>query len=437
MSSVSTKDLLTNVARPLQIIAKPPLSARLARRAMHAALEKIACGKITLREPDGSNFVFGTASDKVSDVTIDVRDMRFYSACAASGTLGAGESYMDGWWDCDQLTELVRLMVLNRQSMRALDSGWAKLLLPLRRAKQTLLRNTRVGSKKNIAAHYDLSNEFFQLMLDPTLMYSCAFFEHDQSTLEQASVAKLEMICRKLQLRPSDHVVEIGTGWGGFAIHAASKYGCKITTTTISEAQASLARERIASAGLSDRISVIQADYRDLTGQYDKLVSIEMIEAIGSEYLEAYFAQCERLLKPEGRMVLQAITMLDRDYERALRDVDFIQKHIFPGSFIPSLGAMQAAVAKATSMRVTHIEDIGPHYARTLREWRHAFFAKIAKVQSLGFDERFIRMWNYYLCYCEGGFIERHLGDAQIVLEREGCRSLGVREGEREVVRTA
>ncbi len=413
--------------------APASLSARLARRAMHTVLARIKHGRLTLREPDGSLVSFGSvAGDGAScalHVTIHVRDARFYSACTSAGSLGAGESYVEGLWDCDQLTDLVRLMALNRESLRSLDKGWAKVLLPFRRMRQALLRNTHAGSKRNIAAHYDLSNDFFQLMLDPTMMYSCAFFERETSTLEEASIAKLDMICRKLQLTPSDHVIEIGTGWGGFAIHAVRRYGCRVTTTTISKAQAVLARERINAAGLSDRITVIEADYRDLSGQYDKLVSIEMIEAIGSEFLETYFAQCESLLKPEGRMVLQAITMQDRDYERALQEVDFIQKHIFPGSFIPSLGAMQRAVADATAMRVIHVEDIGPHYARTLREWRHAFDANLPKVRALGFDERFIRMWNYYLCYCEGGFIERHLGDAQLVLVREMNRDGEVRGG--------
>lgn len=413
-------------------VTHAPIHARLARRAMHAALARMTQGRLTLRDPDGSTVSFGSIDsshkpDRSLDVTIHVRDMRFYAACASVGSLGAGESYVDGLWDCDQLTDLVRLMALNRGSLRSLDSGWAKISLPIRLLKQALLRNTHAGSRRNIAAHYDLSNDFFQIMLDPTMMYSCAFFEHEQMTMEEASVAKLEMICRKLQLAPSDKVLEIGTGWGAFAIYAARKYGCSVTTTTISKAQASLARERINAAGLSDKVTVIEADYRDLEGHFDKLVSIEMIEAIGSRYLETYFAKCESLLKPDGRMVLQAITMQDRDYERAQHEVDFIQKHIFPGSFIPSLGAMQQAIAKATAMRVVHIEDIGPHYARTLREWRAAFLNNLPKVQALGFDNRFIRMWNYYLCYCEGGFIERHLGDAQLVLVREMNRDGHVR----------
>lgn len=397
---------------------------------MHAALSKINCGRLTIRDPDGSTASFGQLSslktNDVLDVTIYVRDARFYSACASRGSIGAGESYVDGMWDCDRLTDLVRLMALNRGSLRSLDSGWAKVFLPFRRMQQALLRNTHAGSRRNIAAHYDLSNELFQLMLDPTMMYSCAVFEREQSTLEEASIAKLDMICRKLRLTFTDHVMEIGTGWGGFAMHAVRKYGCKVTTTTISNAQATLARERIKAASLSDHVTVIEADYRDLSGQYDKLVSIEMIEAIGSEYLETFFAKCESLLKPDGRMVLQAITMQDRDYEQAQREVDFIQKHVFPGSFIPSLGVMQYAVAKATAMRVVNIEDIGPHYARTLREWRNSFFANLPKVRSLGFDDRFIRLWNYYLCYCEGGFIERHLGNSQMVLFKEMNRDYEV-----------
>jgi cyclopropane-fatty-acyl-phospholipid synthase len=404
--------------------ARAPLGASLARKALQRALQHMRFGQLSVHDPDGSVHTFGTADERGLRVSLRVHDWRFYSQCAASGTLGAGESYVDGLWDCDELTDLFRLMVLNRGSMRSLDSGWAKLMLPLRRIKQAFLANTREGSKRNIAAHYDLSNDFFSLMLDPTMMYSCAFFTHESATLEEASTEKLDMICRKLRLHPQDHVLEIGTGWGGFAIHAAKNYGCTITTTTISKEQAKLARERIAAAGLASKVTVIESDYRDLTGTYDKLVSIEMIEAIGSEYLDTFFAKCESLLKPEGRMVLQAITMQDRDYERALHEVDFIQKHIFPGSFIPSLGAMQQSVARVTAMRVIDIQDIGPHYARTLHAWRDAFFAKLPEVRALGFDDRFVRMWNYYLCYCEGGFIERHLGDAHLVLVRELNRDI-------------
>jgi cyclopropane-fatty-acyl-phospholipid synthase len=254
------------------------------------------------------------------------------------------------------------------------------------------------------------------------MMYSCAVYETDECTLEQASIAKLERICRKLDLQPSDHVLEIGTGWGGFAIYAAQHYGCHITTTTISQEQYALAKQRVESAGLADRVTVLCKDYRDLHGQYDKLVSIEMIEAIGHQYLPDYFRQCSRLLKPEGMMLLQAITIADQRYQSALRSVDFIQRYIFPGSFIPSVSAMTDAIAKNTDMRLFHLEDIGPHYATTLRDWRERFFDRIDEVRSLGYSEAFIRLWEFYLCYCEGGFRERAIGDVHMLMTKPQCR---------------
>jgi cyclopropane-fatty-acyl-phospholipid synthase len=279
-----------------------------------------------------------------------------------------------------------------------------------------LNRNTEQGSRKNIAAHYDLGNDMFQLFLDPTMMYSSAIFARDDMALEQASLHKLERICQKLQLSPADHVVEIGTGWGGFAMYAASHYGCKVTTTTISQAQYDLAQQRVAAAGLGDKINILLTDYRELEGQYDKLVSIEMIEAVGYQFYDTYFAQCARLLKPEGMMLLQAITIADQRYDAARRSVDFIQRYIFPGSCIPSVTAMLQSITRATDMRLFDLEDIGPHYARTLAEWRHNFFRNEAAIRALGYPDEFIRMWEFYLCYCEGGFAERALGDVHMLL---------------------
>ena len=254
------------------------------------------------------------------------------------------------------------------------------------------------------------------------MMYSSAVFEQPGMTLEQASIAKLDRICRKLALHAGDHVVEIGTGWGGFALHAARHYGCRVTTTTISRAQYELAVARVAAAGLSDKITVLLKDYRELEGKFDKLVSIEMIEAVGHQYYEEYFRTCARLLEPDGMALIQAITIADQRYEAARRSVDFIQRYIFPGSCIPSVTALLASITRASDLRLFHLEDIGPHYARTLAAWRHAFMRNLDQVRALGYPEEFIRMWEFYLCYCEGGFEERVLGDAQLLLVKPGNR---------------
>lgn len=355
-------------------------------------------------------------------VQLEVLAPAFWPAVAFGGSVGAGEAYMEGTWRCDDLTGLMRLLLRNRQIADGLEGGLARLSAPLRGLLHLLRSNTRAGSRRNIAAHYDLGNDFYRLWLDETLMYSCALFERPGMTLAEASTAKLERICRKLDLRPDDHVLEIGTGWGGFAVHAAGRHGCRVTTVTLSRRQLELARERIGSAGLADRVEVRLADYRDLDGQYDKLVSIEMVEAVGADHLGTYFRQCGRLLKPGGAMLLQAITIADRYYASALREVDFIQKHIFPGGFLPSVTALTAAMTGASDLRTVHLEDIGPHYAETLARWRSNFFARLDGVRAQGFDERFVRMWDFYLCYCEAGFRERHLGTVQMLLVKPQWR---------------
>jgi cyclopropane-fatty-acyl-phospholipid synthase len=281
-----------------------------------------------------------------------------------------------------------------------------------------LNRNTRDGSRRNIAAHYDLGNDFFKLFLDETLMYSCAVFSQPDMSLHQAQLTKLDLICRRLNLNPDDHLLEIGTGWGGFALHAASHYGCRVTTTTISEQQYQLAAERIAAAGLSDRITLLKQDYRDLKGCFDKLVSIEMIEAVGHQYYPTFFKTCGQLLKPDGLMLLQAITINDRFYRRARDEVDFIKRHIFPGSCIPSIAALVDASALASDLQLTEVREIGPHYATTLRRWREAFMSQRDTVRAQGYPEEFIRLWEFYLAYCEGGYTERVLGDLHMVFSK-------------------
>jgi cyclopropane-fatty-acyl-phospholipid synthase len=409
-----------DVAKP--ITPKPHFLDGMAERAVRHRLAGITHGELVLS--DGSSVEhYGERTARCPlSVTVRVHDPRFYSDIAFGGSIGAGEAYMQGYWSVDDLTALMRILLQNRDVLDGMEKGLARLLTPVQKALHWTSRNTRGGSRRNIEAHYDLGNEFFQLFLDPTMMYSSAVFERADMTLEEASIAKLDRICRKLDLKPTDRVIEIGTGWGGFAMHAARHYGCHVTTTTISPAQHALAKSRIAAAGLSDRIELLLTDYRDLTGQYDKLVSIEMIEAVGHQYYNAYFRKCSELLKPEGAMLLQAITIADQRYESAKRSVDFIQRYIFPGSCIPSVTAISNALARVTDMRVYHLEDIGPHYAVTLRRWRENCEAKVDQIRALGYPETFIRMWAFYLCYCEGGFMERVIGDVQMLLVKPQAR---------------
>jgi len=403
------------------------LLARVARKALLERLSRLRDGEIRLNDSAGS-LRFGARTARCGlSATLTIHDPAFYSLAAFGGTVGAGESYINGHWRCDDLTALVRIMVLNRSVMEDMERGIAaRSTALLRRLLHWANRNSKSGSARNIAAHYDLGNDLYRLMLDDTMAYSCGIFLHEEATLQEASVAKFDAVCRKLALTPSDHLVEIGTGWGGLAIHAAEQYGCRVTTTTISREQHDFARQKIAARGLSDRITLLSKDYRDLTGQFDKLVSIEMIEAVGAKYLETYFAKCSSLLKPTGAMLLQAITLQDQFYARALKSVDYIQRFVFPGSFIPSVTAISTAVARVTDMKLFNMEDIGPHYAPTLRMWRERFFQNIGKVRALGYPESFNRLWEFYLCYCEGGFAERQLGDVQMLLTKPDCRRAAI-----------
>jgi cyclopropane-fatty-acyl-phospholipid synthase len=388
---------------------------RIARRALLGRLQKITFGQIRVIDRCGELTFGDQQQEQVPTVEINVIDANFYSEVVFGGTVAAGEAYMQGYWRCSNLTDLIRIMVRNRHVLDDLQGSLTRFKEVLLRFVHWLNRNTQSGSRRNIEAHYDLGNDMFETFLDPSMMYSSAYYPEDGSTLDQAAEAKLKRICDKLQLCSDDHVIEIGTGWGGFAIFAASHYGCRVTTTTISQQQHAMAEKRIAAAGLEDKITLLMKDYRDLEGSYDKLVSIEMIEAVGHQYLDTYFAKCSSLLKPNGIMLIQAITIADQNYDRAIKSVDFIQRFIFPGGFIPSVSAIANSIKKATDMRLFHLEDIGPHYATTLEHWRQRFFDNIEKVKAMGYSEQFVRMWEFYLCYSEGGFLERVLGDAQLV----------------------
>jgi len=399
-----------------QRAAAPPRgpAARLARRILRAGLTHLREGGLTLVER-GASHRFGSPGHPLQ-ARIVVRDPRFWGAVVRRGSLGAAEAWMEGWWETDDVADVVAVVARNRSFLEQLDRrGAARLLRPVLRVLHALRRNTRRGARRNIAAHYDLGNDFFALFLDPTWTYSCAVFERPEMTLEEAQTAKYERLCRKLRLRPDDRVLEIGGGWGGFALHAASRYGCRVTTATVSREQLALARRRVAEAGLEDRVDVVFSDYRDLEGRYDKLVSIEMIEAVGAAHLDAFFRVCGERLAPDGLFALQAITTADRDYARSVRNVDFVKRYIFPGGQLVSLGAMGDAVARTTRLGLVHLEDLTAHYAETLARWRRNLLAQRDRARALGLDERFLRMWEYYLGYCEGGFRERANGVVQMV----------------------
>lgn len=425
-------DILTPTAPRAEARPRDSWSDRLARNAVHRALSNLRVGEIRLTEGN-SSLVFrgadetpasGAASASAPELRAEVRvhDPAFYRDVLFGGSLGAGESYMEGRWSSDDLAGVVRIAARNRAMLDSMDGGLARLLAPFARMAHLLRRNTRAGSRRNIAAHYDLGNDFYRLFLDETMTYSCGVFEREDSDLREASIAKIDRACRKLDLRPGDRLLEIGTGWGALAIHAAREYGCHVTTTTISRRQHEVARERIDAAGLGDRITLLLEDYRDLTGRFDKLVSIEMIEAVGWEFLGDYFAKCSDLLEPHGSMLVQGITIDDRRFDAYRKSVDFINRHVFPGGCLVSPTAVLETLKRRTDMRLFHMEEMGPHYARTLREWRRRFEANLPAVRALGLDDRFIRMWDYYLQSCEGGFEERVIGVNQMLLVKPGNR---------------
>ncbi len=391
---------------------------RFCRDRVLARLAQLEHGRLTVSDALGQA---GFGPGDSSRVQLHVSDLSAYTDIARGGTIGAAESYMRGKWTADDLTTLVRLMVANRRTMEGIDTGVMGHGAALDQLAHWWHRNTRRQARRNIGAHYDLGNAFYALFLDPTMSYSAGIFPAPASSLEEAAVHKLDVICRKLALGPEDHLLEIGTGWGGLALHAAGRYGCRVTTTTISQRQHEFARTRIHDAGLAGRVTVLDCDYRDLEGRFDKLVSVEMIEAVGLDFLDGYFRVCSARLRPGGRMLLQGIVIADELYAHARRSVDFIQKYIFPGGALPSLAAIQAAVAHDTDLRMAGLQDIGEHYARTLREWRRRFMAQLPAVRRLGYGEEFIRMWEFYLAYCEGGFLEHAITDLQLLFEKPGA----------------
>jgi cyclopropane-fatty-acyl-phospholipid synthase len=398
------------------------MASRLARRLLLKALDRVRTGEIVLVDGEERQ-TFGRPTEEFPvTATLEVIDPRFYARALFGGSIGAGEAWADGYWTTDDLTALVRIMARNSEALDAMEGALATVSLAVDSLTHRLNENTRRGSRRNIAAHYDLGNDFFALFLDPAMMYSSAVFPTWTTRLDQAATYKLDLICHKLDLQPEDEVVEIGSGWGGFAIHAARNYGCRVVTTTISRRQFDFARRRIAEEGLDDRVEVLLEDYRDLPRvtrrRFRKLVSIEMIEAVGHRHLPAFFATVDRLLEPAGRALIQAITIRDQRYDAYRASVDFIQRHIFPGGLLPSLERLADCISRETDMVVSHLEDIGGHYASTLAAWRRRFDARRSEISELGLDERFQRLWEFYFCYCEGGFRERSISAIQMVCSK-------------------
>jgi cyclopropane-fatty-acyl-phospholipid synthase len=402
----------------------PSVLDRVARRVVLALLARVRRGELVVIDGTRRVRLGRLDAERPIAARVEVRSPRFYRELLR-GSVGLGESYVDGLWDCDDLVALARIGARNVRAIDALRRALSPLLAPARRAAGWLARNTPARARKQIAAHYDLGNDLFAQFLDRTMMYSCAVFERSDATLEQASLAKLERVCRKLRLTPGDHVLEIGTGWGGFAQYAAERYRCRVTTTTISAEQHAYATQRIDDAGLSDRVTVLLADYRDRAqldarAPYDKLVSIEMIEAVGWQYFPTFFRRCSELVAAHGAMLLQAIVIEDGAYEVEKLGRSFINTHVFPGGCLPSLQLIARMTARVTDFREAQLEDITAHYATTLRLWRERFLASAGRLAELGYDERFRRLWELYLSYCEGGFRERRIQDVQLLLAKPG-----------------
>ena len=407
--------------KPIEFFEKPLIIDKVARKIIFSHFNRIKEGEITVIE-NSAHITFGeiTANFPVK-ATIEVQNPKMYLDIVAKGLNGSADAFIKGWWTCDNLTNLVRIFTRNRDAANQFESGIANLAIWIMKLSHSCRRNNLKESLRNIHAHYDLGNDFFSTFLDDTRMYSCAIFSKPESSLHEASITKIDRICKKLNLSPADHLLEIGTGWGGFALHAAKHYGCRVTSTTISKEQFVFTENLIKENGLQDQVTILKKDFRQLDGQFDKLVSIEMIEAVGYKLYKTFFQKCSHLLKPEGLLVIQAITITDNLFEESKDFIDFIKQYIFPGSCIPSITALCTA-ATSSDIKLFHLEDITPHYARTLKEWRINFLKNNKQVKDLGFTNAFIRMWLFYLCYCEGGFIERQIGNVQMVFTKPLCR---------------
>lgn len=396
----------------------------LAKRWVFNALSKLQKGRLVIDEEGKINSFGEPQSSAVLTAHISIHHPSVYRQMLFGGSIGSGEGYMLGTWSSPHLLSVIRLFCQNIDALNSMDNTRPILNRIVAKIVHVLNGNTLSGSKKNIAAHYDLGNDFFELFLDPKMMYSAGMYPDNNASLEEAATHKLDVICKKLRLSEQDHLLEIGAGWGGLAIYAAKHYGCQVTTTTISQEQYTYAEQAVKQAGLKNKITLLLSDYRKLEGQYSKLVSVEMIEAVGHKHYKDYFSICSRLLENDGLMCIQAITIADQRYEQAKQSVDFIQRYIFPGGSLPSNAVIADCVARHTNMQIINIEDIGLDYAKTLSHWRDNFKNNLPQIKEMGFDDTFCRMWEFYLCYCEGGFLERSISTVHTVMAKPGAKQL-------------
>ena len=418
---MSKKLTVTGIADDLKSSKKPKFLISIFKKLVVKKFKNLKNGLIDFTDGEQS-IMIGNKQSKLR-VKLEVKSDEFYVLLGSGGLMGASEAYALGFWKVDDLVKLIQIMVRNKDLMENLDSGLSSLIKPINKWIHYRRQNTLLGSKKNILAHYDLSNDFYQLWLDKTMTYSCGIFKDENTTLEEASIEKLDQICKKLQLKSTDSILEIGTGWGSFAIHAAKNYGCSVTTTTISDAQYKFAKQRIEDENLSDKINLLNKDYRYLEGKFDKIASIEMIEAIGHKNVPEYFRKVSSLLNEDGLFVMQGITYNDQNFEVYKNSVDFINRYIFPGSCLISINQISEIIKKNTDMIFVDLEDITEHYVTTLKIWRKNFFDKISEIRELGFSQAFINLWEFYFVYCEAGFIEKNIGDYQFVFsKKEGLK---------------
>ena len=418
---MSKKLTVTGIADDLKSSKKPKFLISIFKKLVVKKFKNLENGLINFTDGEQS-IMIGNKQSKLR-VKLEVKSDEFYVLLGSGGLMGASEAYALGFWKVDDLVKLIQIMVRNKDLMENLDSGLSSLIKPINKWIHYRRQNTLLGSKKNILAHYDLSNDFYQLWLDKTMTYSCGIFKDENTTLEEASIEKLDQICKKLQLKNTDSILEIGTGWGSFAIHAAKNYGCSVTTTTISDAQYKFAKQRIEEEGLSSKINLLNKDYRYLEGTFDKIASIEMIEAVGHKNVPEYFKKVSTLLKEDGLFAMQGITYNDQNFEVYKNSVDFINRYIFPGSCLISINQISEIIKKNTDMIFVDLEDITEHYVTTLKIWRKNFFDKISEIRELGFSQAFINLWEFYFVYCEAGFIEKNIGDYQFVFsKKEGLK---------------
>ena len=421
---MSTTLQVDSLAEKIKTPSRATFLTSIFKKGLKKKLNHVIDGHISVEDGD-EKFSFGD-SESTLTVNVQIHSQEFYVMTGSGGALGIAEAYILGYWSANDVVMLMRIILKNRSILLSLNNGLAKLVSPLNKLIHRSRQNTLKGSKENILAHYDLSNDFYKLWLDPTMTYSCGYFNNPDTSLEDASIEKLDRICRKLNLSEKDHVLEIGSGWGSFSIHAAKNYGCSITTTTISDAQYEYARKRVMEEGLETKITLINRDYRKLEGQYDKIVSIEMIEAVGYEFIPEYFKKISELLKPNGLMALQGITYNDQNFDTYKDSVDFIKKYIFPGSCLISVSQIVDVIKNRTDLSMIDMEDITRHYASTLNKWRKNFMNVLPEVRKMGYSNAFINMWEFYFLYCEAGFLERNIGDVQLVFAKSGARNIEV-----------